>query len=142
MTNLYIWLTIGLVAIGADLIFINSTYLVMVGLAAFITAIPAFLGFSLLWQLILFAITGFILCFIPWTQQRRRRHSLETAYQIQNMDLGHEVQVNEVNHLGVAKVNYRGAIWDAIADHGYTLSRGVWIIVALKCNQLILKKKA
>ncbi len=142
MTAFYVWLTIGLLAVGADLLLLGTTYLLMVGLAACIAAFPAMVGAPVLMQMMVFAVMGVVLCFYPWTQQRRKsKQPQETAEEVQNMDIGHEVEVNNVNRLGQAKVFYRGTIWDAAPETGYQLQRGTWVITGLKGNLLILKPK-
>lgn len=136
------WLIAAVVLAGADLMF-GTVYLLILGAAALITCGAAFIGFGLYAQILCFAVCGIVGCTLLSLFKRKLggSHSKEqTAQSLQNMNDGNTVEVYEWDHKGSADVFYRGAHWQAQPAEGEEKSPGLWKIVGMNGNTLIIKK--
>lgn len=136
------WLIAAVVMAGADLMF-GTVYLLILGTAALITCAVAFAGYGLYVQLFCFAVFGILGCTLLSLFKRRwgsKHVKAQTAQSLQNINDGNTVEVYEWNHKGLADVFYRGAHWQAQAAEGDAKETGLWKIVGMNGNTLIIKK--
>lgn len=136
------WLIAAIVLAGADLLF-GTVYLLILGAAALISCGVALLGYGLYGQLLCFAIFGIVGASLLSLFKKRLggKHVTEkTAQSLQNINDGNTVEVYEWNHSGLASVFYRGARWQAQAAEDSDKVAGLWEIVGMNGNTLIIKK--
>lgn len=139
MSNLIIWLIVGVVLAGADML-LGTVYLLVLAVAAFATAILTFLGLPVIWEIAAFAMLSVVGClFLSFSRKKNKNIQIQSATNLQNIDIGREVSVKDIKENGHATVFYRGTVWEAAPAKGYILSRGTWIISGLHDNLLILK---
>lgn len=70
------------------------------------------------------------------------KNSVSTdADHLQHINDGHSVEVKEWKENGKARVFYRGTVWDAKPEKGSPMVPGLWEIVGMSGNTLIIKLK-
>ena len=120
---IYLWLIGAVVLAGADIL-LGTIYLLII-------AVAALLAFAV------FAIAGCV-----YLSYRKRKNSVSTdADHLQHINDGHSVEVKEWKKNGKARVFYRGTVWDAKSEKGSPMVPGLWEIVGMSGNTLIIKLK-
>ena len=100
-----------------------------------------FADVTLEWQMAAFAVVA--LAGSVWVRRWRALNAgvnEKEVHQLQNMDEGQLVQVAAFDAQGRTKVQYRGAEWMAQAEEGQEAVAGVWRIVEIKGNVLVIRK--
>ena len=112
-------------------------HIAVAALAAFIFAV---IGAGILFQLLAFAVFAIAGC--VYLSYRKRKNSVSTdADHLQHINDGHSVEVKEWKENGKARVFYRGTVWDAKPEKGSPMVPGLWEIVGMSGNTLIIKLK-
>jgi membrane protein implicated in regulation of membrane protease activity len=109
MEGHFLWLTIGIVLIAAELA-MGTFYLLILGLAALVAAAVAFLGASLWIQASVAAACA--VAGVLWVRRYRRS---STQAPMPSLDLGQPVSFDSWSSQSdrLARVKYRDAHWDA-----------------------------
>jgi len=136
-------LAVGLVAVEL----ITGTFLLlMLALGAAAGALAAHLGFSDQIQIALAAAVGALSVGIWYMRQHQvalKQPLGEQQSPDLSLDLGQSVHVDQWDADGTAKVNYRGASWEAKYRHRSAEdvpSPGTHRICAMQGNQLVLER--
>ncbi|MCS6997005.1 MAG: NfeD family protein [Casimicrobiaceae bacterium] len=132
---LYIWWWIAAaILVGAEML-TGTFYLLVVALACVAGGAVAYFGGTLAWQWIVAAVVQVVgtLVLIEWKKRHRSVPKLES-----NLDLGQRVRVQEWRPDGTARVYYRGAQWEAVAESESTPRQEQMVIVAMRGNILVL----
>ncbi len=138
MDNYLIWLILGLVLLGVEMM-IGSIYLLALVAGCAIACIFAFMGTSFTAQCIIaaaVAIAGVIAAFVF---RRNIRKKLTPNQDCDNLDKGQIITVEKIDSDGGATVSYRGAQWKAYAKEG-NLEAGLYHIDKVDGTRLILIK--
>ena len=131
---IYLWLIGAVVLAGADIL-LGTIYLLIIAAAALTAFIFALIGAGILFQLLAFAGCVYL-------SYRKRKNSVSTdADHLQHINDGHSVEVKEWKKNGKARVFYRGTVWDAKPEKGSPMVPGLWEIVGMSGNTLIIKLK-
>lgn len=129
----FLWWIVAAVLVGIELTS-GTFYLLVYGLAAAVAGLAAWLGASVVVQLLIAALIAAGGTFAL----RRWRHSddhPESSMQI--LDIGQSVTVESWSN-GHGQVQYRGAVWDAEAESAEVDAAHPLKIRAVKGNTLIL----
>lgn len=138
MSDWSLWL----MAAGATVImemFSGTFYLLMIALGLISGALAAVLGFGMAAQTLLAALVGMLATVLL----RLSRYSPEQIAQAagrdpnQHLDIGQSVQVSEWQD-GMARVMYRGALWDVELEAGATPQAGLHTICEVRGSRLIV----
>lgn len=112
MENYHYWLIAGFVLVITELV-TGTFYLLVIGIAAFVAAIAAYLGAGFWVQAIIasvVAVAGVVLV------SKRKLGAPDTSGTSGSLDIGQSVTfeswTSETD--GLARVNYRGSTWDAV----------------------------
>ena len=124
---IYLWLIGAVVLAGADIL-LGTIYLLIIAAAALTAFIFALIGAGILFQLLAFAVFAITGC--VYLSYRKRKNSVST-------DADHLQHIND----GKARVFYRGTVWDAKPEKGSPMVPGLWEIVGMSGNTLIIKLK-
>ena len=136
---IYLWLIGAVVLAGADIL-LGTIYLLIIAVAALAAFIFAVIGAGILFQLLAFAVFAIAGC--VYLSYRKRKNSVSTdADHLQHINDGHSVEVKEWKENGKARVFYRGTVWDAKPEKGSPMVPGLWEIVGMSGNTLIIKLK-
>ncbi len=139
ISAVWIWLVVGLVLAGIELLAGNFYFLVM-GLACLVAGAAAWAGVAAAWQLTVFALCA---AAGGWAVRRmaqsRRNDECEA---LQNPDVGRTVTVTVWQQDRTARVDYRGAEWTAVLAEGESPAAGVHEIVAVDGARLLVRAKA
>ncbi|MDD5328624.1 MAG: NfeD family protein [Sulfuricella sp.] len=112
----------------------GTFYLLMLSIALSLGGIAALLGLGVPAQLILSAVAGVAGIAIL----RRSKGARPARPDSQSLDIGQPVQVVAWRENGSARVNYRGAEWDAELASADTPREGPLYIKAMRSSMLIL----
>lgn len=139
MDYTYFWLIAAVFLAGADIL-LGTVFLLIIGLAALAGFVVSLLGLGFALQAALFAVVGIAGCVIysRVRHQKQRRVQFDAEH-LQNVNEGQTVEVEHWDENGKAKVFYRGAVWDAVAASDQAEKKGLWEIVGMKGNTLVLK---
>lgn len=137
---IYLWLIAAVILAGADLL-LGTVYLLIIGLAALATFVIALLGLGLLFQLLAFAVFAIAGCVFLSFRKRKANPDNTNAEKLQHINDGHTVEVSHWNENGKARVFYRGTVWDAKPEKNSEKVPGLWQIVGMSGNTLIIKLK-
>ncbi len=138
MSDWSLWL----MAAGATVImemFSGTFYLLMIALGLISGALAAVLGFGMAAQTLLAALVGMLATVLL----RLSRYSPEQIAQAagrdpnQHLDIGQSVQVSEWQD-GMARVMYRGALWDVELAPGEAAAPGTFRIREVRGSRLIV----
>lgn len=133
MESYIYWFLLALILAGLEMV-TGTFYLLVVAIAMAVGGVTALLGAGMPWQLVLGAITG-----IAGTIILRRWKSTQiNQIPDNNFDIGQQVKVIRWNDNGSARVNYRGAEWDAELESDDTPREGTLYIAAVRGSALIL----
>lgn len=136
---IYLWLIGAVVLAGADIL-LGTIYLLIIAAAALTAFIFALIGAGILFQLLAFAVFAIAGC--VYLSYRKRKNSVSTdADHLQHINDGHSVEVKEWKKNGKARVFYSGTVWDAKPEKGSPMVPGLWEIVGMSGNTLIIKLK-
>ena len=129
----FLWWITAAVLVGIELT-TGTFYLLVYGVAAAVAGMAAWLGASLVVQLLvaaLIAIGG------TYALRRWRRSNSHPNSDMQGMDIGQIVKVESWSE-GRGQVQYRGAVWDAEAESAQVDVTRPLLIRAVKGSTLIL----
>ena len=119
------WAILGLVLVITELV-TGTFYLLMLGVAAFVAAAAAWLGFGYGVQAVVFLVASGAGCYAVHVYRERNR-----AQQMPSIDAGQpasfESWVDQGS--GLARVRYRGASWEARFDGEASLQPGAVVYV-------------
>lgn len=127
------WFLLALVLAGLEMM-TGTFYLLVLSIAMAVGGIAAFLGGSMVLQLVLGAVTGVAGTIIL----RRWKSSQANDAPNINLDIGQQVKVLKWNDDGTARVFYRGAEWDAALEAADTPHEGALYIAAVRGSALVL----
>ncbi len=127
------WWILSAVLVGVELTS-GTFYLLVYGVAAAVAGVAAWLGASLVMQLLTAGVIAVLgtLALRHW--KRGTDHTESTA---QDLDIGKTVQVESWQD-GRGQVKYRGAVWDAEAESARVDGSRSLVIRAVKGNTLVL----
>ena len=126
---IYLWLIGAVVLAGADIL-LGTIYLLIIAAAALAAFIFALIGAGTLFQLLAFAVFAIAGC--VYLSYRKRKNSVSTdADHLQHINDGHSVEVKEWKKNGL----------DAKPEKGSPMVPGLWEIVGMSGNTLIIKLK-
>ena len=130
----FLWWIIAAVLVGIELT-TGTFYLLVYGIAAAIAGLAAWLGASLVIQLLVAALiaAGGTYALRRW----RRDHTTNDDAGLQGMDIGQSVKLEAWND-GRGQVKYRGAVWEAEAESAQVDVARSLFIRAIKGSTLIL----
>lgn len=129
----FLWWIIAAVLVGIELT-TGTFYLLVYGVAAAVAGLAAWLGASMVIQLLvaaLIAIGG------TYALRRWRQSNDHPDSDMQGMDIGQSVKIETWND-GRGQVKYRGAVWDAEAESAQVDVTRPLMIRAVKGSTLIL----
>jgi len=138
MSDWSLWL----MAAGATVImelFSGTFYLLMIALGLVSGALAAVLGFGMAMQTVLAALVGMLATVLL----RVSRYTPEQLAGVagrdpnQHLDIGQSVQVSEWQD-GMARVMYRGALWDVELEAGTVPAAGWYTIREVRGSRLIV----
>jgi membrane protein implicated in regulation of membrane protease activity len=127
------WFLLALVLVGLEMA-TGTFYLLVVAIGMAVGGLVALLGGSLVWQLLLAAMTGFAGTVI--LRRWKSTQAVETPNA--SFDIGQPVRVIKWNDNGTARVFYRGAEWDAEPESADTPRDATLYITAMRGSGLIL----
>ena len=133
MQGYVFWWMLAAVLVGVELA-TGTFYLLVYGLAAASAGIAAWLGASLIVQLLVAAVIAAV---GTLALQRWERPSGPKAAGVQDLDIGQTVQVESWQGTH-GQVKYRGALWDAEAESLDVDSSRPLVIRAVRGNTLVL----
>jgi membrane protein implicated in regulation of membrane protease activity len=135
------WIVAGLLVIAELLT--GTFYLLMLSLGAVGGAIAAGLGLTLSFQLVAAAaVGGGATAFWHWRRAQQPRSAPTHMNRDVNLDIGERVTVTGWDADGTARVNYRGSTWSARLAPDSDDSPGVYVVVAVEGNHLLLKARS
>lgn len=129
----FLWWIVAAVLVGVELT-TGTFYLLVYGVAAAVAGLAAWLGASLVIQLLvaaLIAVSG------TYALRRWKRNNDHPDSAMQGMDIGQSVKMESWSE-GRGQVQYRGAVWDAEAESAHVDVTLPLIIRAVKGSTLIL----
>ena len=128
-----VWWILAAVLVGVELTS-GTFYLLVYGVAAAAAGVAAWLGASIVVQLL---TAGVIATLGTLALRRWKRSTAHPESTVEDMDIGQPVQIDSWQE-GHGQVKYRGALWDAEAESASVDSSRPLIIRAVKGNTLVL----
>ncbi|HRK78145.1 MAG TPA: NfeD family protein [Thiobacillus sp.] len=128
-----LWWIVAAVLVGAELTS-GTFYLLVYGVAAAVAGLAAWLGASLVTQLL---TAGMIAALGTLALRHWKRSTAHPESSVQDMDIGQTVQIESWQG-DRGQVKYRGALWDAEAEAAGVDSTRPLIIRAVRGNTLVL----
>ena len=138
MDNYLIWLILGLVLLGVEMM-IGSIYLLALVAGCAIACIFAFMGTTFTAQCIIAAVVAIAGVIAAFIFRRNIRKKLTPKQDCDNLDKGQIITVEKIDSDGGATVSYRGSLWKAFAKEG-KLEAGIYHIEKVDGTRLILIK--
>ena len=138
MDNYLIWLILGLVLLGVEMM-IGSIYLLALVAGCAIACIFAFMGTTFTAQCIIAAVVAIAGVIAAFIFRRNIRKKLTPNQDCDNLDKGQIITVEKIDSDGGATVSYRGSLWKAFAKEG-KLEAGIYHIEKVDGTRLILIK--
>lgn len=135
ITPTLFWFVAALLIAGAEM-FTGTIYLLIVALGCVVGGVCSYLSATLSIQLAACALFIIVGCF--WVRRMKTSRGSASA-KLMTLDEGQRVTVKTVRADGTAVVDYRGAPWTAVPEHG-SLTPGVWVIARVDGNRLLLKQ--
>lgn len=130
----FLWWIGAAVLVGIELM-TGTFYLLVYGVAAAMAGIAAWLGASLVVQLLVAALIAAVGTYA--LRRWKERHRDDPDASMQNMDIGKPVIVESWSD-GRGQVRYRGALWEAEGESTRVDSTRPLKIRAVKGNTLIV----
>lgn len=127
------WFLLALILVGLEMA-TGTFYLLVVAIAMAVGGLAALLGASVVWQLLLGALTGIA----GTTILRRWKSTQAKEVNSASLDIGQPVKVIKWNDNGTARVFYRGAEWDAETESADTPRDTTLYIMAVHGSGLVL----
>jgi membrane protein implicated in regulation of membrane protease activity len=127
------WAIAGLVLVITELL-TGTFYLLMLGLAAFGAALAAWLAVGFGIQAVVFVVAAGVGCYAVHAYRAKNQ-----AQQMAPIDAGQPAKFESWvdQGAGLARVQYRGASWEARLEHGAALQPGAVVyVVATEGNTL------
>ena len=134
MSEILLWFVAFCVILGAEML-LSTVYLLALATAALMASLSCLLGDSTVAHITVAALVTVLGIALVYTL--KKRHLEKADNKTQYPDEGRTISVGKVVD-GVARVTYRGASWDAVADHE-ELTAGIWEIKKVDGTRLILK---
>lgn len=128
-----LWWILAAVLVGVELTS-GTFYLLVYGVAAAVAGLAAWLGASLVTQLL---TAGMIAALGTLALRHWKRSTAHPESSVQDMDIGQTVQIESWQG-DRGQVKYRGALWDAEAEAAGVDSTRPLIIRAVRGNTLVL----
>jgi membrane protein implicated in regulation of membrane protease activity len=127
------WFLLALILLGLEMA-TGTFYLLVVAIAMAVGGFAAFQAASLVWQLMLCALTVIagVIVLRRWKSTRVNEDASAS------LDIGQTVQVLKWHENGLARVFYRGAEWDAESESADMPHDGTHYIVAVHGSSLVL----
>ncbi len=130
------WFLLALVLLGLEMV-TGTFYLLVLAIALAVGGLTALLTAGIAWQLMLSAATG-----IAGTIILRRWKSAQASEASNaSLDVGQPVKVLKWNDDGTARVNYRGAEWDAELESADIPHDATLYIAAVHGSSLVLTRR-
>jgi len=131
------WFLLALVLLGLEMV-TGTFYLLVLAIALAVGGLAALLTAGLAWQLLLSAATG-----IAGTVILRRWKNAQASSEASSasLDVGQPVKVLKWNDDGTARVNYRGAEWDAELESADIPRDATLYIAAVRGSSLVLTRR-
>jgi len=129
------WFLLALVLLGLEMV-TGTFYLLVLAIALAVGGLAALLTAGLAWQLLLSAATG-----IAGTVILRRWKNAQASASSASLDVGQPVKVLKWNDDGTARVNYRGAEWDAELESADIPRDATLYIAAVRGSSLVLTRR-
>ena len=130
------WFLLALVLLGLEMV-TGTFYLLVLAIALAVGGLTALLTAGIAWQLLLSAATG-----IAGTIILRRWKSAQASEAPNaSLDVGQPVKVLKWNDDGTARVNYRGAEWDAELESADIPRDATLYIAAVRGSSLVLTRR-
>lgn len=143
LTLWQIWIILSIIFVIFE-IFTTGFFFFCFAIGALLTAIPAYLNFSLTYQLVIFSAISFIILITF----RKAYLSLLTNKNINNLTNVNALigkngvvlkEINGIHEKGIVKIN--GEEWSAIANNNKTIEKGSKVeILKIDGNKVIVKK--
>ena len=134
------FLLAGILTIGELLT--GTFYLLMLALGCVAGGVFGLLKFHLAWQLIIGAVTGAASIFILRRSKLIKRNYLNPARDPNvNLDIGQVLYIDSWQHQDgkyIARVKYRGAMWDVELSAGDIAQVGNYVIREMRGNRLLV----
>ncbi len=136
MSAYWVWWIVAAVLVGAELV-TGTFYLLVVGIAAALGGMAAWLGAGVPIQFLLAGGCAFVLTFVAhqW-RLRQAPQSPEVA-----LDVGQMVHVQTWNADGTARVEHRGTQWDAELASPDTPRAATLYIIGTRGSVLVLSDR-
>ena len=133
------WWWIATAALVAAELATGTFYLLMLAVGTAASALAAHAGLGLSAQLIVGAAVG-VAAIALWHKRRPRRSADVASNPDVNIDVGSRVRVEAWSAEGTARVQYRGAGWNARFAGGGAPAPGEHVIRAVHGNELMLDR--
>lgn len=141
MTDWAIWFELAGLAIAIEL-FSATFYLLMIAMGLAAGGATALLGAALEWQLLAAAAVGLVATGVLRRSRFGRRSKLDAARDPNiNLDIGQSLRVDQwdnIGHVAMARVRYRGTEWDVELLGGSPVQAGYFIIREVRGSRLVV----
>lgn len=137
MSDWSFWLLAAGVTVVLELL-TGTFYLLMIAIGLAAGALAAVAGGGIAAQLLVAAVVGVLATGLLWRSKAGRPQTVDAAVDPNvNMDIGQTVNVPDWQN-GMARVMYRGALWDVELAAGSPPAAGVYTIRAVRGSRLIV----
>jgi membrane protein implicated in regulation of membrane protease activity len=141
MADWIVWFVMAGVMVICE-IFTGTFYLLMIAVGLAAGGLAALTGAGNAVQLSIAAIVGMSATYALRRSKLGKRHPVDAARDPNvNLDIGQVLPIEHWSSIGgtdVARVSYRGALWDAELAHGATAQSGMFVIREIRGSRLIV----
>jgi membrane protein implicated in regulation of membrane protease activity len=141
MADWIVWFAMAGVMVICE-IFTGTFYLLMIAVGLAAGGIAALLGAGNPAQLAVAAVVGMVATTALRRSKLGKRHPTDAARDPNvNLDIGQILAIDHWSSKGgtdVARVSYRGALWDAELAHGAVAQSGMFVIREIRGSRLIV----
>lgn len=138
---MWIWFGLAVLALIGEVVS-GTFYLLIVGVAFALAGVAAGLSLGVEWQLVVCAAVALLsLLVLRRTGVLKKREVNSAKNADVNLDIGQTVEVETWSDLGLTRVKYRGASWQAELASGQVKEPGFFKIVEIRGTRLILARK-
>ena len=130
------WFLLALILLGLEMV-TGTFYLLVLAIALAVGGLTALFTTGIVWQLVLSALTGVAGIIIL----RRWKSAQASEAPSASLDVGQPVKVLKWNDDGTARVNYRGAEWDAELESADIPRDATLYIAAVRGSGLVLTRR-